>query len=407
MEVSEVNCEKDTEKSAPMELKVLPSHLEYGYLEEGSNLPVIVSSKLMEEEKMKLIEVLKLHKGAIAWRLSDIQGISPAYCTHRILMENEYKPVVQLQRRLYLTMQEVVKKEVLKLMDAGVIYPISDSPWVSPTQVVPKKGMTIVTNEKNELIPSRIVTGWCVCIDYRRLNDATRKYHFPLPFIDQMLERLYVSNLIVFLMVFQSLPFELMCDASDYAVGAVLGKRHEKHFHLIYYARKTLNDSQENYTTNKKELLAVVFTFDKFRSCLVLSKTTVFTYYSALCFLFKGNTRSLVLYDGFFYFQTKKQGMPWFTDFANYLSNGPFLLSGGYKYILVAIDYVSKWVEAQPLATNDAWVVVKFLKKLFTRFGTPRAIISDRALIFATPSWKRHWLVLELLVVPLPPTIQK
>jgi hypothetical protein len=88
-------------------------------------------------------------------------------------------------------MQEVVKKEVMKLLDAGIIYPISDSKWVSPVQVVPKKGgMTVIKNDKNELIPTRTVTGWRMCIDYRRLNVATKKDHFPLPFIDQMLERL-------------------------------------------------------------------------------------------------------------------------------------------------------------------------------------------------------------------------
>ena len=91
-------------------------------------------------------------------------------------MEDEFKPVVQPQRRLNPNMKEVVRKEVLKLMEAGLIYPISDSAWVSPTQVVPKKGgMTVVMNSKNELIPSRTVTGWRVCIDYRKLNDATRK----------------------------------------------------------------------------------------------------------------------------------------------------------------------------------------------------------------------------------------
>lgn len=88
-------------------------------------------------------------------------------------------------------MKEVVRTEVLMLLDARIIYPISDSAWISPVQVVPKKGgITIVPNEKNELIPTRTVTGWRVCIDYRKLNTATRKDHFPLPFIDQMLERL-------------------------------------------------------------------------------------------------------------------------------------------------------------------------------------------------------------------------
>jgi hypothetical protein len=88
-------------------------------------------------------------------------------------------------------MREVVEMEVLKPLKAGVIYPISDSEWVSPVQVVPKKGeMTVIRNEKNQLIPQRTVTGWQMCIEYRKLNKATRKYHFPLPFIDEMLERL-------------------------------------------------------------------------------------------------------------------------------------------------------------------------------------------------------------------------
>ncbi|KAD3337792.1 hypothetical protein E3N88_33313 [Mikania micrantha] len=130
----------------------------------------------------------------------DIKGINPSFCTHRILMEDEFKPVVQSQRRLNPNMQEVVKKEVLKLLDDGLIYLISDSAWVSPVQVVPKKrGMTVVTNEKNELIPTRTITGWRVCIDYRKLNDATRKDHFPLPFIDQMLERLSGQQFYCFL----------------------------------------------------------------------------------------------------------------------------------------------------------------------------------------------------------------
>ncbi|KAL6311245.1 hypothetical protein AAG906_005764 [Vitis piasezkii] len=105
-------------------------------------------------------------------------------------MEEEAKPIRQLQRRLNPHLQEVVRAEVLKLLQAGIIYPISDSPWVSPTQVVPKKsGITVVQNEKGEEITTRLTSGWRVCIDYRKLNAVTRKDHFPLPFIDQVLER--------------------------------------------------------------------------------------------------------------------------------------------------------------------------------------------------------------------------
>jgi hypothetical protein len=88
-------------------------------------------------------------------------------------------------------MREVVKKEVLKLIKTGVIYPISDSQWVSPVQVVPKKGaMTVIRNEKNELIPQWTVIGWRMCIDYQKVNKATQKDHFSLPFLDETLERL-------------------------------------------------------------------------------------------------------------------------------------------------------------------------------------------------------------------------
>jgi hypothetical protein len=106
---------------------------------------------------------------------------------HKIYLEEEAKPTRDAQSRLNPYMKEVVKVELLKLLDVGIIYPILDSKWVSPVQLVPKKsGITMVKNEDEELIPTRITTSWRVCIDYRRVNKMTRKYHFPLPFIHQM-----------------------------------------------------------------------------------------------------------------------------------------------------------------------------------------------------------------------------
>ncbi|GJZ14901.1 reverse transcriptase domain-containing protein [Tanacetum coccineum] len=448
-------CEAKTDKSSideppEVELKDLPPHLEYAFLEGDDKLPVIIAKDLSVEEKAALIKVLKSRKRAIAWKLSDIKGINPEFCTHKILMEDDYKPEVQHQKWVNPKIHDVIKNEVKKLLDAGLIYPISDSTWVSPVHCVPKKGgFTVVANDENELIPTRLVTGWRVCIDYRKLNEATRKDHFPLPFMDQMLERLAGNDYYCFLDGFSGyfqipidpkdqekttftcpygtfayrrmpfglcnapgtfqrcmlaifhdmvektmeekshfmvkegivlghkiskngievdkakvdviaklphpttvkgvrsflghasfyrrfiqdfskiarpmthlleketpfffskeciesfntlkrklteapiliapdwdLPFELMCDASDFAIGAVLGQRKNKHFQPIHYASKTMTEAQAHYTTTKKELLAVVYAFEKFRSYLVLSKSIVYTDHSAIKYLF-------------------------------------------------------------------------------------------------------------------------
>ncbi|CAN6566272.1 unnamed protein product [Malus baccata var. baccata] len=259
----------------------------------------------------KLLRVLRKYQDALGWTLADIKGISPALCMHRILMEAGTNPNIEAQRRLNPIMKEVVRVEVMKLLDAGIIYPISDSKWVSPTQVVPKKtGITVVKNDNNEFVPTRMTTRWQMCVDYRKPNDSTRNDHFPLPFIDQMLERLAGHSLYCFLDGYSgynqisiapedqekttftcpfapdwTLPFELMCDASDYAVGAVLGQRHDKLPHVIYYASRTLNDAQLNYATTEKELLAVVFALEKFRSYLIGAKVIVYFDHSVLKYL--------------------------------------------------------------------------------------------------------------------------
>ena len=135
--------------------------------------------------------MLREHRTALGWTISDIKGISPSICMHKILMEELYKLSIKHQRRLNPAMKEVVRTEILKLLNAGIIYAILDNSWVSPVQVVPKKGgMTVVKNDNNEFIPTRTITGWRVCMDYRKLNKAIRKDHFPLPFIDQMLDQL-------------------------------------------------------------------------------------------------------------------------------------------------------------------------------------------------------------------------
>ncbi|GKE18219.1 reverse transcriptase domain-containing protein [Tanacetum coccineum] len=224
------------------------------------------------------------------------------------------------------------------------------------------------------------------------------------------------------------LPFELMCDASDFAIGAVLGKRHEKHFRPIHYASKTMNEAESHYTTTEKEMLAVVYAFEKFRSYLILNKSIVYTDHSALKYLFaKKDSKARLLrwvllgspplrvqiqsqeaidilkachsgptggHYGASYTAKKvfDSGFYWptiYRDAHDLVTRWSFPYSRGNKYILVAVDYLSKWVEAKALPTNDARVVCKFLKSLFARFGTPRAIISDRDTYFCNDQFAK------------------
>ncbi|CAM8969039.1 unnamed protein product [Rhodiola kirilowii] len=178
-------------ESCTVELKPLPASLRYEFLGPNSTYPVIVNASLTDVETQKLLNVLRKHRLALGYSIDDLKGISPDLCMYRINLEDDARPSRDALRRLNPKLNDVVKKEILKLLDASIIYSVADSKWVSPVHVVPKKGgLTIVRNENNELIPTRTVTGWRMCIDYRKLNKATLKDHFPLPFIDQMLERL-------------------------------------------------------------------------------------------------------------------------------------------------------------------------------------------------------------------------
>ncbi|CAM8890497.1 unnamed protein product [Rhodiola kirilowii] len=464
------------------ELKPLPSNLRYEFLGSNATYPVIVGATLNENETSKLLHVLKTNRKALGYSIDDITGIGPSLCMHRINLEENVKPSRELLRRLNPKLSEVVFKEITKLRDASVIYSVPDSEWVSPIHCVPKKGgLTVVQNDKGESVPTRTVNEWRMCIDYRKLNKATKKDHFPIPFIDQMLERLagheyfcfldgysgfyqipifpndqekttftclygtfafrrmpfglcnapgtfqrcmmsifsdYIEKCIeVFMDDFSihgtsfddcltslshilarrietnlvlnwekchfmvqegtvlghlvsrrgvevdkakvqvieqlpppknqkgvksflghaglyrrfikdfskiakplthllcndvefnfdegcleafeklkkalvsapivqppnwDLPFELMCDASDFAIGAVLGQRVDKRLHVVYYVSKVLDNAQLNYTTTEKELLAAVYAFEKFRPYLVGSQTIVYTDHAAI-----------------------------------------------------------------------------------------------------------------------------
>ncbi|GJX48976.1 reverse transcriptase domain-containing protein [Tanacetum coccineum] len=356
-------------------------------------------------------------------------------------MEDEFKPSVQPQRRVNPNLKEVVKKEVTRLLDAGLIYPISDSPWVSPVQVIPKKGgMTIVKNEIDELIPQRTVTGWRVCIDYRKLNNATRKDHFPLPFIDQMLKRLagheyycflngfsgYFQILIAFedqekttftcpyrTFAYRRMPFGL-CNAPATFQRCMTVIFHEliednmevfmddfsvfdakpclirwilllQDFDIEIHDKKCAENLAADHLPRLENPDLVKLTKAQIRDLFPEEQLMeIFDKNNEPCGPSRGHhgiatTARKVFKDGFYWPHIFRdahklvQGI----DFM-----GPFPSSNGNKYVLVAIDYVSKWVEAQAFPTNDARNVVKFLKRLFARFGIPKALISDRGTYF-------------------------
>nr|GEU60718.1 reverse transcriptase domain-containing protein [Tanacetum cinerariifolium] len=513
-----------------VELKELPPYLEYAFMGENNKWLVIIAKGLSVNEKSALIES---------------------------------------QRRVNPKIHDVIKKEVEKLLDAGLIYPISDSPWVNPVHCVPKKGeqtmevfmddflvfgnsfSTCLTNleimlkwcedtkltlnwEKSHfMVKEGIVLGYKISkkvieVDkekievisklphptivkgiksflkhagfYRRFIKDFSKISRPMTHLLEKNSPFIFSNDCI--QAFRTLkeklieaailiapnsdqPFELMCDASDFAVGVVLGQRVEKHFRPIHYASKTMTQAEMNYMTTEKEMLAVVYAFEKFRSYLIMNKSIVYTDHSTLKYLFDKKDakahllRWILLLQEFDFKVIDTKGAKnyvadhltrlenpyenvldpkeinetfpleslnklahqdpstlWFVDFANYHVGkfiikdqiirrcvagqeaidilkachsgptgghyganytakkgidfmGPFPSSKGNKYILVAVDYLSKWVEAKVLPTNDARVIVKFLKSLFSWFGTPKAIISGRGTHFCNDQFSR------------------
>nr|XP_016446882.1 PREDICTED: uncharacterized protein LOC107771934 [Nicotiana tabacum] len=309
---------KPSVKEAPkLELKPLPSHLHYAYLRSSNTLPVIVSSYLSNLQEEKLLRVLREHKHAIGWTMSNIKGTSPTFCMHKILMEEGHKRSMEHQRCLNPIMKEVVRKEVINLLDAGFYRQfIKDFSKVSsPLCRLLEKDMPF------------------------KFNDACLKA------FEELKKKLVSAPIIV--APDWNEPFELMCDASDGAIRAVLGQRRSKIFHSIYYARKTLTHAQINYTLTEKELLVVVWAFDKFRAYLVAPKSSSTQTKQSSRFdleirdskgrenqvvdhLSRLETRSHVA-EGDFIKETflDKQlldvtvrEVPWYADFVNYLASG-------------------------------------------------------------------------------------
>nr|GEU33705.1 reverse transcriptase domain-containing protein [Tanacetum cinerariifolium] len=339
---ADFKAKSSIEEPPELELKDLPSHLEYAYLKGVDKLPVIIAKDLKVNEKETLLKVLKSHKRAIAWKITNIKGIDPRFCIHKILMEDDYKPAVQSQRWVNPKIHEVIKKEVIKLLDAEMIYPISDSPWD--------------------------------CIDA----------------FDTLKKKLTEASILV--IPDWNLPFELMCDASDFAIGAK-GMENLATDHLSRLENPH-KDVFENKDINENFLLE---TLGKISS---------------------GST-------------------PWFADFANFhagrilslkecrpnkrrnslrtlnITSGTIPTIFGYvriksfdgvcmvKKLMISSKLVMKdppgpsWCQfhrqekAKALLTNDDRVVVKFLKYLFARFGTLRAIISDRGTYFCNDKFAK------------------
>nr|GEV96675.1 reverse transcriptase domain-containing protein [Tanacetum cinerariifolium] len=507
---------------------------------ESDKLPVIIAKDLKDVEKKALIKVLKSHKWAIAWKISDIKGIDSRFCTHKILMEEDYKPAVQSQRRVNPKIHDVIKKEVIKILDAEMIYSISDSPWLIPIHCVPKKGgMTIIRENEFYCFLDGFLGYFQIPIDpqdqekttftctygtftYHRIpfslcnapgtfqrcmiaifHDMIEKtmgvfmddflvfgdsFSSCLSNLDKMLKRYEDTNLVLnwekchfmckegivlghkisksgievdrakvdvianlhhpttvkgvrsflghagfyrhFIQDFSkiarpmthlfeketpfvfskdcidafktlqkklteapilvvpdwNLPFELMCDASDFAIGKVLGQWKTKHFQPIHYASKTMTKAQIHYTMTEKEMLAVVYAFER-------SENLAADHLSRLENLHKDVLENKDINENFplealgsLSSRNKiicrcMHGQE-AIDILKACHEGP---TEGHH----GANLTAKKVEAKALPTNDARVVVKFLKSLFSQFGTPRAIISDHGTYFCNDQFAR------------------
>nr|GEX46635.1 reverse transcriptase domain-containing protein [Tanacetum cinerariifolium] len=288
-------CEAKTNKSSideppVVELKDLPLYLKYAFLEGDDKLPVIITKDLSVKEKTALITILKSHKRAITWKLSDIKGINPEFCTHKILLEEDLTPAVQHQRRVNPKIHDIIKQEIIKLLDAGLIYPISDRPRIKRKPHSPAHTECLLIAAcllGYAMLQARFRDFSKIARPMTRLLEKDTPFIFSQKCVDafQTLKR-KLTEAPILIASDWDMPFELMCDASDFAIRAVLGQCQDKHFRPIHYAIKTMTEAKSNYTTTEKEMLAVVYAFEKFWSYLILNKSIVYTDHSALKYMF-------------------------------------------------------------------------------------------------------------------------
>ncbi|GJR97293.1 reverse transcriptase domain-containing protein [Tanacetum coccineum] len=472
-----IKAKSSIEEPPELELKDLPSHLEYALHRKNDKLPVIIAKGLKDVEKEALLKVLKSHKWAIAWKITDIKG----YFQIPIDPQDQEKTTFTCPYGTF-----AYHRMPFGLCNTPGTFQREKDAKSQNWRFDRKLHVDVIAKLHHPTTVKGVRSFLGHAGFYRRFIHYFSKIARPMthlleketPFVfskdcidafETLKKKLTEASILV--VPDWNLPFELMCDASDFAIGAVLGQRKTKHFQPIHYASKTMTEAQIHYTTTEKEMLAVVYAFEKFRPYLVLSKSIVYTdhsigittqqkkkffkdvkhYFWDDPYLFRicadqiirrcvhgqeandilkachegptgghhsANLTAQKVFDAGFFWPTiyrdahtmikscdtcQRQGkisqrdeMPqnaiqvceifdvWGIDFM-----GPFPSSHGNKYILVAVDYLSKWVEAKALPTNDARVVVKFLKSLFARFGTPRAIISDRGTHFCNDQFAK------------------